>query len=79
MTAGRHSQSCIEEYCDNDQDRWDEGEEHYPVRVDVLADTGRDGETEAENVDNESDKVEALKREGEFTSEESVVKRTPGR
>lgn len=71
----RDSQPCIEEYCHHDKDGWDEGEEHYPVRVDVSADTGRDGEAEAEDVDNKSGEFEALKGGGEF--DECAVKRTP--
>ena len=47
------------------------------MRVDVLADAGRDGEAEAENVDNKSGEFEALKGGGKF--DECAVKRTPDR
>lgn len=57
----RDSQSCVEEDGDHDKDRRDEGEQHHPVCVNVLADAGRDGETEAENVDNKSGEFQALK------------------
>ena len=57
----RDSQSCVEEDGHHDEDRRHEGEQDNPVCVNVPADAGRDGETEAKDVDNKSNEYQALK------------------